>query len=88
VDYATLATALGCRGVRADDGPSLTRALAEAREGDQTTVIHCPVADGEVPASGVFWDLGVPEAASDPAAARRFAVAVERRRSAGQRRVF
>jgi 3D-(3,5/4)-trihydroxycyclohexane-1,2-dione acylhydrolase (decyclizing) len=87
VDYATLATALGCHGVRAHDAPSLTRALSAARDGDRTTVIHCPVADGEVPASGVFWDLGVPEVAAEPVPARRFADAVERRRDAGQRRV-
>ena len=87
VDHAALATALGCDGVRAHDVASLTRALAAARDGDRTTVIHCPVVDGDVPASGVFWDLGVPEVASEPVPARRFAGEVQRRRSAGQRRV-
>jgi 3D-(3,5/4)-trihydroxycyclohexane-1,2-dione acylhydrolase (decyclizing) len=61
VDYAALATALGCRGVRVEDERALRLALDEARAGDGTTVIHCPVADGDVPASGVAWDLGVPQ---------------------------
>ena len=61
VDYAALAEALGCRGVRATDPGKLADALAQARAGDGTTVIHCPVVDGETPGSGVFWDLGVPE---------------------------
>jgi 3D-(3,5/4)-trihydroxycyclohexane-1,2-dione acylhydrolase (decyclizing) len=61
VDFAALATSLGCRGVRAEDADELARALAEAREQDATTLIHCPTVDGEVPASGAFWDLGVPE---------------------------
>ena len=86
VDYAALATALGCRGVRAEDEQSLTAALLAARAGDQTTVIHCPVDDGEVPASGTFWDLGVPEIAANEAAGRGFARALEHRSAAGQRR--
>ena len=86
VDYATLAIALGCHGVCAHDGPSLEQALREARAGDRTTVIHCPVVDGELPGSGAFWDLGVPEVATDGTAARRFAREVARRRDAGQRR--
>jgi 3D-(3,5/4)-trihydroxycyclohexane-1,2-dione acylhydrolase (decyclizing) len=86
VDYAALATALGCRGVRAGDERSLAAALHAARAGEETTVIHCPVADGDVPASGAFWDLGVPEVATDAAADRRFARALELRRAAGQRR--
>ena len=60
-DFAALATSLGCTGVRAEDADALARALAEAREQDATTVIHCPTVDGEVPASGAFWDLGFPE---------------------------
>ncbi|HEY6892248.1 MAG TPA: thiamine pyrophosphate-dependent enzyme [Solirubrobacter sp.] len=86
VDYAALATALGCRGVLAGDERSLAAALADARAGTQTTVIHCPVADGDVPASGTFWDLGVPEVATDDAANRRFAAALAARGAAGQRR--
>jgi 3D-(3,5/4)-trihydroxycyclohexane-1,2-dione acylhydrolase (decyclizing) len=60
-DFAALATSLGGKGVRAEDADALARALAEAREQDATTLIHCPTVDGEVPASGAFWDLGVPE---------------------------
>jgi len=60
-DFAALATSLGCAGVRAENPDELARALAEAREQDASTLIHCPTVDGEVPASGAFWDLGVPE---------------------------
>jgi len=60
-DFAALAASLGCTGVHAGTADELARALAEARAGDATTLIHCPTVDGEVPASGAFWDLGVPE---------------------------
>jgi 3D-(3,5/4)-trihydroxycyclohexane-1,2-dione acylhydrolase (decyclizing) len=60
-DFAALAASLGCEGVRAHDAGELARALAEARDCDTTTLIHCPTVDGEVPPSGAFWDLGVPE---------------------------
>jgi 3D-(3,5/4)-trihydroxycyclohexane-1,2-dione acylhydrolase (decyclizing) len=60
-DFAALATAFGCTGVRAANAGELARALAEARDSDSTTLIHCPTVDGEIPASGAFWDLGVPE---------------------------
>jgi TPP-dependent trihydroxycyclohexane-1,2-dione (THcHDO) dehydratase len=86
-DFAALATSLGCTGVRAEDAGALARALAEARERDGTTLIHCPTVDGEVPASGAFWDLGVPEVAHDPATRRLLARAHDRRRAARQRRV-
>ncbi|MDA0159790.1 thiamine pyrophosphate-binding protein [Solirubrobacter ginsenosidimutans] len=86
VDYAALAASLGCRGVRAGDERSLAAALREARAGDVTTVIHCPVADGDIPASGAFWDLGVPEVATDGGATRRIARALAARGAAGQRR--
>src|SRR5690349_16407592 len=39
--------------------------------GATTTVIHCPVAPGETPPSGAFWDLGVPEVATDPTTQHR-----------------
>jgi TPP-dependent trihydroxycyclohexane-1,2-dione (THcHDO) dehydratase len=61
VDFAALAASLGCTGVRAETADELARALAEARDRDTTTLIHCPTADGEIPASGAFWDLGEPE---------------------------
>jgi len=60
-DFAALASAFGCAGVRAETAGELARALAEARDSDTTTLIHCPTVDGEIPASGAFWDLGVPE---------------------------
>jgi 3D-(3,5/4)-trihydroxycyclohexane-1,2-dione acylhydrolase (decyclizing) len=61
IDFAALATSLGAEGVRATTADELARALAEARAQDATTLIHCPTVDGEVPDSGAFWDLGVPE---------------------------
>jgi 3D-(3,5/4)-trihydroxycyclohexane-1,2-dione acylhydrolase (decyclizing) len=71
VDYAANAASFGCRGRRADDAGALAAALAEARAGDVTTVIHCPTAAGRpLLATGAFWDLGVPEvAAGEPARA-------------------
>jgi thiamine pyrophosphate-dependent acetolactate synthase large subunit-like protein len=39
-DFAALAIALGCHGVRADDAPALARALAGALAADRPTVIH------------------------------------------------
>jgi 3D-(3,5/4)-trihydroxycyclohexane-1,2-dione acylhydrolase (decyclizing) len=71
VDYAANANSFGCRGRRADDVEALSAALAEAREGDVTTVIHCPTMPGRpLLDSGAFWDLGVPETAdSEPARA-------------------
>ena len=66
VDYAANAESFGCSGRRAEDAGALAAALAEAREGDVTTVIHCPTAPGRpLPDSGAFWDLGVPEEAAD-----------------------
>jgi 3D-(3,5/4)-trihydroxycyclohexane-1,2-dione acylhydrolase (decyclizing) len=86
-DYAALAEALGCRGVRAQDAASLEAALAVARAGDDTTVIHCPTVDGEVPDSGAFWDLGVPEIAHEPDVRRRITAARDRRRAARRLRL-
>ena len=48
-------------------------------------MIHCPVAEGEIPPSGTFWDLGMPETAADGATRERIAHARERHRAAGQR---
>jgi 3D-(3,5/4)-trihydroxycyclohexane-1,2-dione acylhydrolase (decyclizing) len=87
VDYAALAAAIGCHGVRCSDGAALEQALAAARAAEGTTVIHCPVVDGPVPASGAFWDLGVPEVAADPGERRRFSREAGRRRAAAQRRL-
>ena len=85
VDVPQLASAFGCEGVHVEDAAALARALEAARSGARTTVIHCPVVDGEIPASGAFWDLGVPETAADAATRARGAAALERRRSSGQR---
>ena len=66
VDHAAVAGGLGCRGVRVDDTAALAQALADARAGDATTVIHCPTVPGRpLLGSGAFWDLGVPETAGD-----------------------
>ena len=67
VDYAAGAESFGCRGVRAEDPGALAEALAEARAGDATTLIHCPTVPGRpLLGAGAFWDLGVPEVALDP----------------------
>jgi 3D-(3,5/4)-trihydroxycyclohexane-1,2-dione acylhydrolase (decyclizing) len=66
VDYAASAESFGCRGVCVADAAALADALAEARAGDATTVIHCPTVPGRpLLDSGAFWDLGVPEVAAD-----------------------
>jgi 3D-(3,5/4)-trihydroxycyclohexane-1,2-dione acylhydrolase (decyclizing) len=69
VDYAATAEGFGCRGRRVTDAGELADALAEARAGDETTVIHCPTAPGRpLLGSGAFWDLGVAETAEDETA--------------------
>jgi 3D-(3,5/4)-trihydroxycyclohexane-1,2-dione acylhydrolase (decyclizing) len=85
LEYVGLAAALGCLGIQADDRAELERALAQARAGRGTTLIHCRTVDGELPPSGAFWDLGVPEVAKDPAARRRLEETHERRRAVRQR---
>ena len=85
VDIAAVAEGFGCRGVRADDAAGLGRALADARLGDTTTVIHCPTVPGRpLLDSGAFWDLGVPETAGD-AAVRALAERHLRERAQRQR---
>jgi 3D-(3,5/4)-trihydroxycyclohexane-1,2-dione acylhydrolase (decyclizing) len=87
VDYAAAAESFGCRGLRADDAAALGRALAEARAGDATTVIHCPtVPRRPLLDSGAFWDLGVPETARD-ASVREPAERHLRERADRQRRL-
>ena len=87
VDHAAVARSLGCRGVRVDDAAALAQALAEARAGDATTVIHCPTVPGlPLLGSGAFWDLGVPETAADPQV-RELAEAHLRERAERQRRL-
>jgi 3D-(3,5/4)-trihydroxycyclohexane-1,2-dione acylhydrolase (decyclizing) len=84
-DYDALARSLGCIGVRVDDPAALARALADARDRDETTVIHCPVAETELPSSGAFWDLGVPEVTADATVYARAATEFARRAAAHQR---
>jgi 3D-(3,5/4)-trihydroxycyclohexane-1,2-dione acylhydrolase (decyclizing) len=67
VDFVANAASMGCGAVRAETTDELARALAAAREGSKTTVIVCATrADGALPPSGVFWDLGVPEVSDSP----------------------
>jgi 3D-(3,5/4)-trihydroxycyclohexane-1,2-dione acylhydrolase (decyclizing) len=87
VDFAALAESLGCFGARAGDLEELERALGAARARSSTTVIHCRVREAEIPPSGAFWDLGVPEVAEDPVVRRRITHFRERRRAARRRRV-
>jgi 3D-(3,5/4)-trihydroxycyclohexane-1,2-dione acylhydrolase (decyclizing) len=85
-DFAANAESFGCVGRRADDTATLAAALREAREGETTTVIHCPTRpDRPLLDTGVFWDLGVPEAATD-AQARALAEAHVDARKRSQRR--
>lgn len=85
VDYAATAEGFGCRGRRVSDAAELAGALADARAGDVTTVIHCPIApDRPLLGSGAFWDLGVPAAAEDETA-RELGRRHERERAERQR---
>jgi 3D-(3,5/4)-trihydroxycyclohexane-1,2-dione acylhydrolase (decyclizing) len=69
VDYAANARSMGCDVVTAATVPDLEAALQRARGNARATVIVCPVApDRPLPASGAFWDLGVPQIAADPQA--------------------
>jgi 3D-(3,5/4)-trihydroxycyclohexane-1,2-dione acylhydrolase (decyclizing) len=68
LDFAASAESFGCCGRRVTDLASLADALAEARASDATTVIHCPVAPRRpLLGGGAFWDLGVPEVATERA---------------------
>jgi 3D-(3,5/4)-trihydroxycyclohexane-1,2-dione acylhydrolase (decyclizing) len=86
IDYAANAESFGCAGFRADDPEALARALESARALNQTAVIVCHTApDRPLPASGAFWDLGVPEVARDERTAE---LAAEHRRAAAARQRF
>jgi TPP-dependent trihydroxycyclohexane-1,2-dione (THcHDO) dehydratase len=66
VDFAANAESFGCVGRRANDAETLAAALHEARQGEATTVIHCPTRrDRPLLDTDAFWDLGVPEVATD-----------------------
>jgi 3D-(3,5/4)-trihydroxycyclohexane-1,2-dione acylhydrolase (decyclizing) len=84
VDHAGLAAAFGARGVRVQSAAELATALAQARAGDVTTLIHCPVGEGDPPSAGAFWDLGVPAVADGPEH-KAIARALQRRRTVHQR---
>lgn len=74
IDYVANARSYGCRASVATTVDELRAALADARASDVTTVIVCPVdRDRPLPDSGAFWDLGVPEVASDRDTERRSA---------------
>ena len=83
VDYAANAESFGCEAFRADDVEALGRAIEAARELGRTAVIVARTApDRPLPASGAFWDLGVPEVALDERTAE---LAVVHRRAAAER---
>jgi 3D-(3,5/4)-trihydroxycyclohexane-1,2-dione acylhydrolase (decyclizing) len=68
VDFAANARSMGCVARTAASTAELRAALDDARAGDDTTVIVCPTAPGRsLLGAEAFWDLGVPEAAADPA---------------------
>ena len=84
VDYAANAASLGCATWDVASEAELEAALLEAREQPRPAVIACRVdPEASVPASGAWWDLGVPEVAADPAVAA--AAAEHARGRAGQR---
>jgi 3D-(3,5/4)-trihydroxycyclohexane-1,2-dione acylhydrolase (decyclizing) len=74
VDYVANARSMGCEAVLAATADALRDALVAARVGDATSVIVCPTEPGRsLLSSGAFWDLGVPEVATDEATRRRSA---------------
>lgn len=67
VDYVANAQSMGCQAVRITTTGELMRALQQARDTDQTTVIVCPTDPaGKLLPSGAFWDLGIPQVSTDP----------------------
>ena len=66
VDFEANARSMGCDATTATTPAELQQALLAARDGNRTTVIVCPTSpDRPLLASGAFWDLGVPQAATD-----------------------
>jgi 3D-(3,5/4)-trihydroxycyclohexane-1,2-dione acylhydrolase (decyclizing) len=82
VDYAANAESLGCAAFRARTAADLEEALDAARAEARPCVVECHVDPVPAPASGAWWDLGVPEASGDDEAMR----AAERQRSGAARR--
>jgi 3D-(3,5/4)-trihydroxycyclohexane-1,2-dione acylhydrolase (decyclizing) len=86
VDFVANARSMGCAAALASTSAELRDALERARAGAHTTVIVCPTEPGRsLLGSDAFWDLGVPEVASDPATERLTAEHLER--AAAQRRL-
>jgi 3D-(3,5/4)-trihydroxycyclohexane-1,2-dione acylhydrolase (decyclizing) len=77
---------MGCATWEAASAAELTAALDEAREQPRPAVIACQIDPYRpLPASGAWWDLGVPEVAEDPAVA---AAAAEQAAGASGRRFY
>jgi 3D-(3,5/4)-trihydroxycyclohexane-1,2-dione acylhydrolase (decyclizing) len=67
VDYAANARSLGATAFEAEDLGEVTAALERARAAAGPVVIVCRVEPRRMlPASGAFWDLGVPQVSSHP----------------------
>jgi 3D-(3,5/4)-trihydroxycyclohexane-1,2-dione acylhydrolase (decyclizing) len=80
VDYVANARSMGCAAALARTADELHAALAAARAGEETTVIVCPTEPGRsLLSSGAFWDLGVPEVATDERVRQRTAKHLEAR---------
>jgi 3D-(3,5/4)-trihydroxycyclohexane-1,2-dione acylhydrolase (decyclizing) len=66
IDYVANARSMGVAATLARSADALRAALRDARAGDRATVIVCPTEPlRSLLPSGAFWDLGVPEVASD-----------------------
>jgi 3D-(3,5/4)-trihydroxycyclohexane-1,2-dione acylhydrolase (decyclizing) len=86
VDFVANAASYGCASVLAQDAEELAEALVRSRSYDGTTVIVCPTEPaGALPSAGAFWDIGVPEVASDLASVE---AATEHRRAARRQRYY
>ena len=68
MDFVANARSMGCEATWAATKAELGEAMRRARAQDRTTVIVCPTAPTRpLPASGAFWDLGIPRIATDTA---------------------
>jgi 3D-(3,5/4)-trihydroxycyclohexane-1,2-dione acylhydrolase (decyclizing) len=68
IDYVANARSMGCESALAADGDTLRSELQAAVDRKETTVIVCQTEPHRtLLSSGAFWDLGVPEVATDPA---------------------
>jgi 3D-(3,5/4)-trihydroxycyclohexane-1,2-dione acylhydrolase (decyclizing) len=86
VDYVANAASMGCATFAARTEAELEAALREARAQERPAVVVCHVDPYRAaPASGAWWDLGVPQVAEDPAVA---AAAAAHARGAERQRWF